>query len=205
MSGGLEDGKVAWVGVGCQGVREEESAVAVETDLVEGRGSGQGGENMADEPETNPFPVPPPMPEAPPVMPYVPPVDPYVPPAVSAMDFEEPVGGLRAEERTMGMLCHLLAFSGYLIPFGHLIGPLVMWLVKKDESAFVDANGKESLNFQITLTIAGVVSGILCLVLIGFLLLPVVIVGGIVLTIIASIKANEGTVYRYPVCLRLIH
>ena len=202
MSGGLEGGKVAWLGVGCQGVREEES---VHSDLVEGRGSGQGGENMADEPETNPFPVPPPMPEAPPVMPYVPPVDPYVPPAVSAMDFEEPVGGLRAEERTMGMLCHLLAFSGYLIPFGHLIGPLVMWLVKKDESAFVDANGKESLNFQITLTIAGVVSGILCLVLIGFLLLPVVIVGGIVLTIIASIKANEGTVYRYPVCLRLIH
>jgi uncharacterized Tic20 family protein len=160
---------------------------------------------MADEPETNPLPVPPPMPEAPPAMPYVPPVDPYVPPAVSGMDLEAPVGGLRAEERTMGMLCHLLAFSGYLIPFGHLIGPLVMWLVKKDESAFVDANGKESLNFQITVTIATVVSGILCLLLIGFLLLPVVIVGSLVLTIIASIKANEGTVYRYPFCLRLIH
>ena len=105
----------------------------------------------------------------------------------------------------MGMLCHLLAFSGYVIPFGHLIGPLVMWLVKKDESAFVDANGKESLNFQITVTIATVVSGILCLLLIGFLLLPVVIVGSLVLTIIASIKANEGKVYRYPFCLRLIH
>lgn len=202
MSGGLEAGKVAWVGVGCQGVREEES---VHSELVEGRGSGQVGGNMADEPETNPLPVPPPMPEVPPAMPYVPPVDPYVPPAVSGMNFEESAGVLRAEERTMGMLCHLLAFSGYVIPFGHLIGPLVMWLVKKDESAFVDANGKESLNFQITLTIAWVVSGILCLVLIGLLLLPVVFVGGIVLTIIASIKANEGKVYRYPVCLRLIH
>lgn len=202
MSGGLEDGKVARVGVGCQGVREEES---VHSELVEGRGSGQGGGNMADEPETNPLPVPPPMPEVPPAMPYVPPVDPYVPPAVSGMGFEESSGGLRAEERTMGMLCHLLAFSGYVIPFGHLIGPLVMWLVKKDESAFVDANGKESLNFQITVTIAVIVSAILCLVLIGFLLLPVVFVGGIVLTIIASIKANEGKVYRYPVCLRLIH
>ena len=175
------------------------------SELVEGRGSGQVGGNMADEPETNPLPVPPPMPEVPPAMPYVPPVDPYVPPAVSGMDFEESAGGLRAEERTMGMLCHLLAFSGYVIPFGHLIGPLVMWLVKKDESAFVDANGKESLNFQITVTIAVIVSAILCLVLIGFLLLPVVFVGGIVLTIIASIKANEGKVYRYPVCLRLIH
>ena len=175
------------------------------SELVEGHGSGQVGGNMADEPETNPLPVPPPMPEAPPVMPYVPPVDPYVPPAVSGMNFEESAGGFRAEQRTMGMLCHLLAFSGYVIPFGHLIGPLVMWLVKKDESAFVDANGKESLNFQITLTIATVVSGILCLLRIGFLLLPVVFVGGIVLTIIASIKANEGKVYRYPVCLRLIH
>ena len=193
---------MAWLGVGCQGVREEES---VHSELVEGRGSGQGGVNMADEPETNPLPVPPPMPEAPPVMPYVPPVDPYVPPAVSGMNFEESAGGLRAEERTMGMLCHLLAFSGYVIPFGHLIGPLVMWMVKKDESAFVDANGKESLNFQITVTIATVVSGILCLLLIGFLLLPVVIVGSLVLTIIASIKANEGKVYRYPFCLRLIH
>lgn len=106
----------------------------------------------------------------------------------------------------MGMLCHLLAFCWFLIPLGgNLIGPLVVWLVKKDESAFVDANGKESLNFQITVTIAMVVSGILCLLLIGFLLVPVVFVGGIVLTIIASIKANEGTVYRYPVCLRLIH
>ena len=193
---------MAWLGVGCQGVGEEESA---HSDLVEGRGIGQGVVNMADEPETNPLPVPPPMPEAPPVMPYVPPVDPYVPPAVSGMNFEESAGGLRAEERTMGMLCHLLAFSGYLIPFGHLIGPLVMWMVKKDESAFVDANGKESLNFQITVTIATVVSGILCLLLIGFLLLPVVIVGSLVLTIIASIKANEGKVYRYPFCLRLIH
>ena len=105
----------------------------------------------------------------------------------------------------MGMLCHLLSLFGLLIPLGYVIGPLVMWLVKKDESAFVDANGKESLNFQITVTIAAVVSGFLCLVLIGFLLLPVVIGGWLVLTIIASIKANEGKVYRYPVCLRLIH
>ena len=98
----------------------------------------------------------------------------------------------------MGMLCHLLGLIGFII------GPLIIWLMKKDQSAFVDACGKESLNFQITLIVAGIVSSLLTLVLIGFLLVPVVFIGGIVLTIIAGIKASNGEVYRYPVCIRLI-
>src|SRR5690242_19907337 len=88
------------------------------------------------------------------------------PPAAGRpMDYAGPSTGPAipkdSSDRTMGMLCHLLAFSGHFIPFGHIIGPLVLWLIKKDDSPFVDDQGKESLNFQITMTIAGVVAGIL--------------------------------------------
>lgn len=109
-----------------------------------------------------------------------------------------------SNERTMGMLCHLLAFSGYIIPFGHIIGPLVIWLVKKDESAFVDAAGKESLNFQITVTIASLICLPLVFILIGIPLLIAVAIANVVLVIIAAVKTNEGVAYRYPYSLRLI-
>jgi len=82
---------------------------------------------------------------------------------------------------------------------------LIIWLVKKDQSQFVADQAKESLNFQISLIIYAIVSGILVLVLIGFLLLAVVFIGGIVLTIIATLKANNGEHYRYPLTIRLIH
>jgi len=109
------------------------------------------------------------------------------------------------DERTWGMLSHLLALSGYIgIPFGNILAPLIIWLVKKDESQFVADQAKESLNFQISLIIYAIVSGILTLVLIGFLLLGVIFIGGIVLTIIGTIKANEGVHYRYPLTIRLV-
>ena len=108
------------------------------------------------------------------------------------------------EECTWGMLCHLTAFSGFLIPFGNVIGPLIIWLIKKDQMPFVDDQGKESLNFQITMLIAYIISGILMLVLIGFLLIVVVGIFDIVMLIIASIKASEGVQYRYPYTIRLI-
>jgi uncharacterized Tic20 family protein len=111
-----------------------------------------------------------------------------------------------SEERTWGMLSHLLALSGFIgVPFGNVLAPLIIWLVKKDQSQFVADQAKESLNFQISLIIYAIVSGILVLVLIGFLLLAVVFVGGIVLTIIATMKANNGEHYRYPLTIRLIH
>ena len=120
--------------------------------------------------------------------------------------------GLTQEEKTFGMLCHLLSFAGFFIPFGSIIGPLVIWLIKKDQSPFVNDQGKESLNFQISLVIYGiigsVVSLILMLVLIGFVLIIVVGIAlaifWIVMTIIASMRANEGQVYRYPLTIRLL-
>ena len=109
------------------------------------------------------------------------------------------------EEKTWGMLAHLTSLSGLIIPFGSLLGPLVVWLVKKDTMPFVADQGKEALNFNITVAIAAIVSGVLTLVLIGFLLLAVVAVGWLVLTILATIEANKGVAYRYPFTLRLIN
>jgi len=105
----------------------------------------------------------------------------------------------------MGMLCHLLALCGLLgVPFGHIIGPLVIWLIKREESPFIDACGKEALNFQISMTLYIIVSALLAFVIIGFILLPAILLINLVLTIIASIKASEGTFYQYPLTIRFI-
>jgi len=106
--------------------------------------------------------------------------------------------------RTMGMLCHLLAICGVVIPLGNIVGPLVIWLLKKDEHPFIDDQGKESLNFQITVTIALAVSGLLICVTIGFVLMPIVGIAALVFVIIAAIKANDGEAYRYPLTIRLL-
>ena len=113
-------------------------------------------------------------------------------------------GAMTKNEQNMGMLCHLLALTGFLIPFGNLIGPLVIWLVKREEMPFVESQGKESLNFQITISIGVIVGIILCFVLIGFLLLPLVGIFALVCVILASIEAANGKPYRYPFCIRLI-
>lgn len=108
------------------------------------------------------------------------------------------------DERTWGMLCHLSAFAGFIIPFGGIIAPLVIWLIKKDEMAFVNDQGKEAVNFQITLMIAAILCGLLMIIGIGFLLLFALVVYALVMIIIAAMKANEGVHYRYPYALRLI-
>lgn len=108
------------------------------------------------------------------------------------------------EEKTWGMIAHLSSLSGFIIPFGSVLGPLVVWLIKKDTMPFVADQGKEALNFNITVAIAAIVSFILMLVFIGFLLIAVVFVTWLVLTILACIESNKGVAYRYPFTLRLI-
>ena len=112
--------------------------------------------------------------------------------------------GVSAEEKQWGMFAHLAALAGIVIPLGNLLGPLIVWLVKKDTMPFVADQGKEALNFNITVFIAAFISGILRLVLIGFLLLIVVGIAWLVLTIMAALAANKGEAYRYPFTLRLI-
>jgi uncharacterized Tic20 family protein len=118
---------------------------------------------------------------------------------------EPPMAGTpSAEERQWAMFAHLSALVGVIIPLGSIIGPLVIWLTKKDTMPFVNDQGKEALNFNITVAIAAIVGWILCFILIGFLLLAVLAIGWLVFVIIATIKANEGTTYRYPFTLRLV-
>ncbi len=110
------------------------------------------------------------------------------------------------QARLWGMLCHLTALSLLLgIPFGNILGPLVIWLIKKEDYSFVDQQGKESLNFQISLTIYTIAAGILCIVLIGIPLLIGLFIAFFVLVVIASIKTSNGEPYRYPMTIRFIN
>ena len=109
-----------------------------------------------------------------------------------------------AEDKQWGLFAHLSSLSGLIIPFGNIIGPLIIWQVKKDTLPFAADQGKEALNFNITIAIAAIISGLLTLVLIGFLLLPLVGLAWLIFTIIGAMKANNGEAYRYPFALRLI-
>ena len=108
------------------------------------------------------------------------------------------------EVRQWAMFCHLSALLGIWIPFGNLIGPLILWQMKREKDPFIDAQGKEALNFQITVAIASLICFLLMLLLIGFVLIVILGIGALVLTIIAGVKANEGYPYRYPFTWRLI-
>lgn len=103
--------------------------------------------------------------------------------------------------RMWAMFCHLAGFA-WLLPIvpvlGCVLGPLIVWLIKKDEYPFVNEQGKEAVNFQITMLIYTVVSALLLLACIGFVLLPAVAIADIVFTIVAAVKANDGFHYRYP-------
>lgn len=108
------------------------------------------------------------------------------------------------DEKTWGMLAHLSTLVGLIVPFGTILGPLVVWLMKKDTMPFVADQGKEALNFNITVIIGMIVGGILTLVLIGVLVMIVVGIAWLVLTIMAALAANKGESYRYPFTLRLV-
>ena len=115
-----------------------------------------------------------------------------------------PTGEPTAEDKQWGLFAHLSSLAGLIIPFGNILGPLIIWQVKKDSLPFAADQGKEALNFNITIAIAAIISGLLTLVLIGFLLLPLVGLAWLVFTIIAAVKANNGEAYRYPFVLRLV-
>jgi uncharacterized Tic20 family protein len=108
------------------------------------------------------------------------------------------------EENNWAMACQLASFAGYMIPLGNVIGPLIVWLIKRQEMPFVNEVGKEAVNFQISLSIYCIISIILCFVLIGFVLLIGLAILNLIVVVIASIKANEGIYYRYPLTIRFI-
>ena len=108
-------------------------------------------------------------------------------------------------ERTWGMLAHLSALVGLVIPLiGNVLGPLGVSIARADQSAFVAAHAKEALNFNISVTLAAVLCALLMLVFVGFLLGSALFIVWLVMTLIAAIKASEGAAYRYPFSLRLV-
>jgi uncharacterized protein len=115
-----------------------------------------------------------------------------------------PVPGKRERQWAMG--CHLAALAGYMMSFlaANLVGPLIIWLLKRDEGTFIDDQGKESVNFQISLLIYSLACVLMIFIGIGlFLLIPLGIFG-FVCPIIGAVKASDGIPYRYPLCIRFI-
>jgi uncharacterized Tic20 family protein len=108
------------------------------------------------------------------------------------------------DERFWGMFAHLAALAGCILPFGNILGPLLVFLLKREQSAFVAAHAKEALNFNITVAIGAAVCLLLLQISIGILMAAVLAIFWLVMTIIAALKANEGLPYRYPFTVRLI-
>ena len=109
-----------------------------------------------------------------------------------------PATNVSSDEKTLAILSHILAIVS------SFIAPLIIYLIKKDESPYVAEHAKESLNFQITMCILWIISGILIIVLIGLLLIWILYFVNLILVIIATIKASENKMYRYPINFRLI-
>ncbi len=131
------------------------------------------------------------------------------PPPISSPPPPPIFGDARA--RTWNMWCHLSALTGLVVPFGSVIGPLVVWQIKKNEFPSVEAHGKAALNFQLTVLIVAIAVAVVAFILsffcVGFLfffLLPLVGLAGLIFPIIAGLKANEGKEYKYPYSFTLV-
>jgi uncharacterized protein len=109
------------------------------------------------------------------------------------------------DAKMWGMLTHLLALSAFVgIPFGNVVGPLIIYLIKKDEYEFVAEQGKEVLNFQITWSIIFIISAVLIIVGIGILLLIGFGIAWLVLVVLGSVAANNGEKYKYPLTIKFL-
>ncbi len=108
------------------------------------------------------------------------------------------------EEQNWAVICHLSALSMYIIPFGMVLGPLIIWLVKKDASPFINVHGKAALNFQLSLFVYAIISGILIFVVIGAFLLIALAVMQIVCIVLAAVQASKGDYYNYPLSISFI-
>ena len=131
--------------------------------------------------------------------------DPNVSPGESPPTQQPPVSqDPEKEARTWAMFCHLAGLGGMMVPLGNVIGPLIVWLIKKDEYPLVDREGKKALNFQITVAIAAAVCIPLAFVLIGIFLLAALGIVNLVFIILASIRTSNGETFEYPWSIKLI-
>jgi uncharacterized Tic20 family protein len=111
---------------------------------------------------------------------------------------------LSETERNWAMLCHLSAFAGFFFPFGGVIGPLICWLTRRDESSWVNINGKASLNFQLSMLLYMILAFPLCFIIIGFPIIFLLLTLKVIFIIIASVKAPKGELFRYPLVIPFI-
>ena len=109
------------------------------------------------------------------------------------------------EARMWAMFCHLGGLAGLLMPVvGNIVAPLIVWQIKKEDYPFVDEQGKEAVNFQISMSLYGLISIPLFLICVGPFLLAAVGVFDLVFLLVAAVKANNGQHYRYPLTIRFI-
>lgn len=99
------------------------------------------------------------------------------------------------------MFCHLSAFAGFFFPFGGIIGPVICWISRKDESEWINVNGKASLNFQISILLYTILLIPLCFIIVGIPLLVTLMVLEFVCVIVASIRAAKGELFKYPLSI----
>jgi uncharacterized Tic20 family protein len=127
------------------------------------------------------------------------------PPPVPAPSNEPTPGAISpTPDNSLAVVMHLLGFVGLVIPFGNIIAPLILWLVKRPESPLLDRTGKEVLNFQISYTIYALIATALTFVLIGCIVLPVIFLCWIIFMIIAAVKTGNNEAYQYPFTIRLL-
>lgn len=118
--------------------------------------------------------------------------------------YRPPKKEVEMDEKQIAVWVHLSAFAGLIIPFGNIIAPLIIWLVNKDKSAYANEQGKEALNFQITMGILFIISLILMVIVIGALLAIAVGIFDVVMIVIAAVKVSKGEEFKYPISFRLI-
>ncbi len=135
--------------------------------------------------------TPPPVPEPDPA-----PTPAPVPPAVPSVS--------PTPDNSLAVVMHLLGLAGFVFPLGNILGPLILWLVKRPESPELDRVGKEVLNFQISYSIYIAVAVGLCFFCLGFIVLPVVLIAWLVFMIIAAVKTSNGEAYSYPLTIRFL-
>jgi uncharacterized Tic20 family protein len=125
-------------------------------------------------------------------------------PGVAGVAGAGETGSVDQKERIAGVFMHVLAFAFFVFPLGNIFGPLVLWLLKRKTSMYLDENGKESLNFQISMTLYGIAAGILGIFGVGLPILAVIVLADGILVVVAAVQAHKGDLYRYPLTMRFI-
>jgi uncharacterized protein len=109
------------------------------------------------------------------------------------------------EEKNLASIMHLSILAGIFLPFVGLVVPIVIWVLKKNDSPFIDDQGKEAINFIINIFILGILVGVLCIIVVGFILLVPLALYLIIAPIVAAAKCSDGIYYKYPFIFRFIN